>query len=88
MTNNSVDTYGLAIKNADWPADPSKAAKLRDLPDTALFSEGVKASLSLAFRDKHNDLANILVHKDDGLELLSIGQPDFPVFSQSSSSLS
>lgn len=88
MTNNSVDTYGLTIKKEDWPANPSESAKLRHLPDTVLFSEGVKISLSFAFANEHNDLVNISVHKDDALELLSIGQRNFPGFSQISSSLS
>lgn len=78
-THNRADAFGLAIKKEDWP---SRSAKLRDLPDTVLFSEGVKVALSFAFGSEHNDHINISVHKDDSLECLSIVRRNLPIFAQ------
>lgn len=79
-THYRADAFRLAIDKGDWPADPSSPAKLRDLPDTALFSEGVKVALSFAFGSEHNDHISISVHKDNSLECVSMVRRNLPVF--------
>lgn len=66
----------------DWPDDTSRNARLRHLPDTVLFSEGVKVALSFEFGKEHNDYVNLTIHKDDSLSGLSIRPRNFPIFAQ------